>query len=34
MVDGVITEDGDAFLYGADTVLRDFSADKKVTTYF
>ncbi|GBM56731.1 Flap endonuclease GEN 1 [Araneus ventricosus] len=30
IVDGVITNDNDAFLYGADTVYRDFSIDPKV----
>ncbi|XP_054714813.1 flap endonuclease GEN homolog 1-like [Uloborus diversus] len=29
IVDGVITEDNDAFLYGADVVFRDFSIDPK-----
>ncbi|GBM56740.1 Flap endonuclease GEN 1 [Araneus ventricosus] len=29
IVDGVITNDSDAFLYGAHTVYRDFSIDKK-----
>ncbi|CAL1268476.1 unnamed protein product [Larinioides sclopetarius] len=29
IVDGVITNDNDAFLYGADTVYRDFSIDPK-----
>ncbi|GFQ94478.1 flap endonuclease GEN homolog 1 [Trichonephila clavata] len=28
IVDGVITEDSDAFLYGADTVFRDFTIDR------
>ncbi|GFY40633.1 flap endonuclease GEN homolog 1 [Trichonephila inaurata madagascariensis] len=28
VVDGVITEDSDAFLYGADTVFRDFSIER------
>ena len=28
-VDGVITNDGDAFLYGAQTVYRNFTIDKK-----
>ncbi|GIY26752.1 flap endonuclease GEN homolog 1 [Caerostris darwini] len=29
IVDGVITNDNDAFLYGADTVFRDFTIDPK-----
>ncbi len=29
MVDAVITDDGDAFLYGADCVLRNFSLEGK-----
>ncbi|GFU10494.1 flap endonuclease GEN homolog 1 [Nephila pilipes] len=28
IVEGVITEDSDAFLYGADTVFRDFTIDR------
>lgn len=30
LVDAVVTSDGDAFLYGARTVYRNFSIDRKV----
>ena len=30
LVDGVITEDSDALLFGATVVYRHFSCDKKV----
>lgn len=33
LVDGVLTEDSDAFLYGACTVYKDLSTNEKVRMY-
>ena len=30
MVDGCITNDGDTFLYGARTIIKDFAVSAKV----
>lgn len=33
-VDGCLTNDGDAFLYGAQTVYRNFTMNTKVLPFF